>query len=613
MTTRAHPHPFQRQATASATTRKRVVFWLLRGVHLHHPRVRRASSLRSSFTRARPRFSARSASMATRRSSTTTSFSPSRRRSTSSSTRARSSRCRRMQFYAFQGQPDPAADGRNARVSAATPAPAVSTTGVDANDITEHETYSYAAGGIWPQIVGTVLLVIGSMTIALVLGVFSAIYLSEYSRRGRSSALSASPSSIWPACPRSSSASSASASSCICFGGTSRSWRAGSRSRSWCCPSSSRPARNRCAPCRRVFAKARSRSARQVADHPPNVLPYALPGILTSSVLGIARVAGETAPILFTAAYATSDKLPWEMAPWPRQLSPGLPRLPRISVRLAAPLRLQRRQRVALSHLRRKLQNSAERIHRARAVRHRFRLPRRGHGHRARLRPSPHSPAQTTQMVSRSTRAYHPTTYGRIDPHRPNCPRLCRRAPLPLTNADKVARLNAPTIIDIDNVDFYYGPSKALHGINFPIKEKLVTAFIGPSGCGKSTLLRCLNRMNDLIDGTRIGARLDQDFRASISTIRPWTSSSCASASAWCSRSRIRFRNRSTRTSSTACACRASTTKPGWTKRSSAACAAPRCGRKCETGCTPARSVFPAASSSAFASPAPSRSSRRSF
>jgi phosphate transport system ATP-binding protein len=73
-------------------------------------------------------------------------------------------------------------------------------------------------------------------------------------------------------------------------------------------------------------------------------------------------------------------------------------------------------------------------------------------------------------------------------------------------NAEKSARLNAPTIIDINNVDFYYGASKALHGINFPIKEKLVTAFIGPSGCGKSTLLRCLNRMNDLVDGTRIGA-----------------------------------------------------------------------------------------------------------
>ncbi len=71
---------------------------------------------------------------------------------------------------------------------------------------------------------------------------------------------------------------------------------------------------------------------------------------------------------------------------------------------------------------------------------------------------------------------------------------------------DKSARLNAPTVIDINNVDFYYGANKALHGIQFPIKEKLVTAFIGPSGCGKSTLLRCLNRMNDLVDGTRIGA-----------------------------------------------------------------------------------------------------------
>ena len=72
--------------------------------------------------------------------------------------------------------------------------------------------------------------------------------------------------------------------------------------------------------------------------------------------------------------------------------------------------------------------------------------------------------------------------------------------------ADKASRLNAPTVIDIDNVDFYYGASKALHGIKFPIREKLVTSFIGPSGCGKSTLLRCLNRMNDLIEGTRIGA-----------------------------------------------------------------------------------------------------------
>ena len=43
-----------------------------------------------------------------------------------------------------------------------------------------------------------------------------------------------------------------------------------------------------------------------------NVLPYALPGILTSSILGIARVAGETSPIMFTAAYVVRDELPWE-------------------------------------------------------------------------------------------------------------------------------------------------------------------------------------------------------------------------------------------------------------------------------------------------------------
>jgi phosphate transport system permease protein len=45
-----------------------------------------------------------------------------------------------------------------------------------------------------------------------------------------------------------------------------------------------------------------------------NVLPYALPGILTSSILGIARVAGETAPIMFTAAYAMKDEMPWQVA-----------------------------------------------------------------------------------------------------------------------------------------------------------------------------------------------------------------------------------------------------------------------------------------------------------
>jgi phosphate transport system ATP-binding protein len=60
------------------------------------------------------------------------------------------------------------------------------------------------------------------------------------------------------------------------------------------------------------------------------------------------------------------------------------------------------------------------------------------------------------------------------------------------------------TMIEIEGVDFHYGKTKALHGINLRIPEKRVTAFIGPSGCGKSTLLRCFNRMNDLIDYARV-------------------------------------------------------------------------------------------------------------
>jgi phosphate transport system ATP-binding protein len=68
------------------------------------------------------------------------------------------------------------------------------------------------------------------------------------------------------------------------------------------------------------------------------------------------------------------------------------------------------------------------------------------------------------------------------------------------------AQIPGKPVIEIDQVDFHYGDSKALHGINLSIPEKKVTAFIGPSGCGKSTLLRCLNRMNDLIDHAKVTA-----------------------------------------------------------------------------------------------------------
>ena len=58
--------------------------------------------------------------------------------------------------------------------------------------------------------------------------------------------------------------------------------------------------------------------------------------------------------------------------------------------------------------------------------------------------------------------------------------------------------------ISVKDLDLYCGDFKALKNINIEIEPNEITAFIGPSGCGKSTLLRCLNRMNDLVEGCRI-------------------------------------------------------------------------------------------------------------
>jgi phosphate transport system ATP-binding protein len=63
-------------------------------------------------------------------------------------------------------------------------------------------------------------------------------------------------------------------------------------------------------------------------------------------------------------------------------------------------------------------------------------------------------------------------------------------------------------IMVAQDVDFYYGPSKALSQISIEIQPTQVTAMIGPSGCGKSTFLRCLNRMNDTIPGTRLTGKI---------------------------------------------------------------------------------------------------------
>ena len=73
----------------------------------------------------------------------------------------------------------------------------------------------------------------------------------------------------------------------------------------------------------------------------------------------------------------------------------------------------------------------------------------------------------------------------------------------PTTVSSGATAPDQPPIIDVRHLNFFYGAKRALEDITIGIQQNLVTAFIGPSGCGKSTFLRTLNRMNDIIPGTR--------------------------------------------------------------------------------------------------------------
>ncbi len=68
--------------------------------------------------------------------------------------------------------------------------------------------------------------------------------------------------------------------------------------------------------------------------------------------------------------------------------------------------------------------------------------------------------------------------------------------------------MTSTPVFTVQDMDFYYGASKALSKISLEIQPQKVTALIGPSGCGKSTFLRCLNRMNDTIPGTRVEGKI---------------------------------------------------------------------------------------------------------
>ena len=78
----------------------------------------------------------------------------------------------------------------------------------------------------------------------------------------------------------------------------------------------------------------------------------------------------------------------------------------------------------------------------------------------------------------------------------------------PATEGDQTSSAVHDPIIDVRDLNVWYGDERALQDISLPIPEQQVTALIGPSGCGKSTFLRCINRMNDRIDAARVEGEL---------------------------------------------------------------------------------------------------------
>ncbi len=75
-------------------------------------------------------------------------------------------------------------------------------------------------------------------------------------------------------------------------------------------------------------------------------------------------------------------------------------------------------------------------------------------------------------------------------------------------NTENAGSPGGEVVIDIRNINLWYGDKQALFDVSMPVKKNRITALIGPSGCGKSTLLRSINRMNDLVEGCRIEGQM---------------------------------------------------------------------------------------------------------
>ena len=199
-----------------------------------------------------------------------------------------------------------------------------------------------------------------------------------------------------------------------------------------------------------------------------NVLPYAMPGILTSSILGIARVAGETAPIMFTAAYAMRDEMPWQVPKWTDFFFQGVMALPYHIYVVSS--------KIPQNEYTERVQYGTAFV---------FLVV-----------------VMLIALASIVLRERQKETLIMVDVMEP--PQTIREQMPPQTlepAANGTEKLQV--MIDVREVDFAYGDNKVLHNISLQMPARAVTAFIGPSGCGKTTLLRCINRMNDLVDGSR--------------------------------------------------------------------------------------------------------------
>ncbi|MEY2599532.1 MAG: hypothetical protein RLZZ142_1791 [Verrucomicrobiota bacterium] len=223
----------------------------------------------------------------------------------------------------------------------------------EGNPTISEENYVYSAGGIFPCIVGTIFLVVGSMAIALFVGISSAVYLNEYSRGGRWVEwvrlailnLAGVPSIVFglfgfglfvlfapviQSVPAPECLSIPLGFAYLNFSGWGVSLLSGWFTLAFMVlPVVITASEESLKAVPKGFRDGSlALGATQWETIRTNVLPYALPGILTSSILGIARVAGETAPIMFTAAYVVRDRLPWQVDRFVDVLFQGVMALP---------------------------------------------------------------------------------------------------------------------------------------------------------------------------------------------------------------------------------------------------------------------------------------------